>query len=928
MMRLLILASTIVIAAALSTLAETITAPEGWFPFPIASGESGPASFFHNPSQGNPAIGSRVTVNPNGHFAADGTRVRFWGAAVTGSAAFPTAAEAEQIAQELAKLGFNLVVFHMIDASLLDELCGDLKSAPLDKLDYFIAKLKEQGIYVSLPFYERFVFRACDGIQDWTALNAGEMSRRQIIGLFDPNVVQLQKDYATDLLSHTNPYTGFAYKDDPVIAFVKLANEISLFVGWPSDQLNYDPGDPGDAFKVTEYYSDQLDARFNAWLVDKYETRAALETAWHCDGKDGLLPTEDPLSGTVERLLYEDDVFPQYCWERWMDTIRFYYWLESQYLEDVRDYLRSTLGTEVLVGGINNYYGMPSKIAVSTRMDFMTQNLQWEHPWDYSTGISQLPIRFLNTPMANAERGTDLAPAGPWDMAWIETRNTLYKGAFVSAFEGQPVVISEYNHHFPNEYQAEFPITIATYGALQDWDGIVVHEYAATAARGDSVNSFFQFYNNPVLLAQMPVASRVFRDGLVSVALSETIIPYGIEESLEQFFKCMGDPYAIWYWPNCCSYSDKRSLDMHLPLVNRVRNRAITGLAPVEGPMSAGGSPYESDTGELAWNIVEGTILVDAPYVQGAIGRIGGDPIVLPQLEIELVSDFAAVGLVSLDAKPLTTSSQMLLTTTGRVTTPGISISHESGWEASGFYGCSPCWLDDWGTGTDTSLVEPVVGTITLVLPGATGVQVHCLDETGNIDAAVNVDKTGTDRFTFSIGNGETLWYGITVERLESSARFRVNPSGDVLADGTFFASAFYVGSADIAEWVTVSEPVEPGDVLAIDPHVPGAYRKSRDLCSSLVVGAVSSGPGLVLGAHMPTGEQALLALAGIVPVKVTDEGGDIEPGDLLVSSSTPGYAMRWTEDVGCLCNCSVVGKALESSSGAAGTVLVLLASS
>jgi hypothetical protein len=66
----------------------------------------------------------------------------------------------------------------------------------------------------------------------------------------------------------------------------------------------------------------------------------------------------------------------------------------------------------------------------------------------------------------------------------------------------------------------------------------------------------------------------------------------------------------------------------------------------------------------------------------------------------------------------------------------------------------------------------------------------------------------------------------------------------------------------------------------------------------------------MVLGGTEPAEGYALLALSGIVPVKVTNEGGPILPGDLLVSSSTPGYAMRWAGDGPCLC--ALVGKALD----------------
>jgi hypothetical protein len=69
--------------------------------------------------------------------------------------------------------------------------------------------------------------------------------------------------------------------------------------------------------------------------------------------------------------------------------------------------------------------------------------------------------------------------------------------------------------------------------------------------------------------------------------------------------------------------------------------------------------------------------------------------------------------------------------------------------------------------------------------------------------------------------------------------------------------------------------------------------------------------------------DMALLALSGIVPVKVTNEGGPIQPGDLLVSSSTPGYAMRWAGDGPC--PCALVGKALGPMMGNRGVILVLL---
>ena len=144
-------------------------------------------------------------------------------------------------------------------------------------------------------------------------------------------------------------------------------------------------------------------------------------------------------------------------------------------------------------------------------------------------------------------------------------------------------------------------------------------------------------------------------------------------------------------------------------------------------------------------------------------------------------------------------------------------------------------------------------------------------------------------------------------------------------ASGSVTGLCYATGFADIAEWVRVTEPVQPGDVLELDPSQPGSYRKARGAPSTLVAGVVSTQPGIALGTSTIGPQQALLALSGIVPVKVTNEGGPILPGDLLVSSSSPGCAMRWDDAQSP--SCSFIGKALGGFDGEYGTVLILLMS-
>jgi hypothetical protein len=57
--------------------------------------------------------------------------------------------------------------------------------------------------------------------------------------------------------------------------------------------------------------------------------------------------------------------------------------------------------------------------------------------------------------------------------------------------------------------------------------------------------------------------------------------------------------------------------------------------------------------------------------------------------------------------------------------------------------------------------------------------------------------------------------------------------------------------------------------------------------------------------------DEVPLAVVGIVPCKVTTENGPIKAGDLLVTSSLPGHAMKGTDKSKMLG--AVVGKALQS---------------
>lgn len=152
----------------------------------------------------------------------------------------------------------------------------------------------------------------------------------------------------------------------------------------------------------------------------------------------------------------------------------------------------------------------------------------------------------------------------------------------------------------------------------------------------------------------------------------------------------------------------------------------------------------------------------------------------------------------------------------------------------------------------------------------------------------------------------------------------RIDTSGNVHAAG-----AFYANGADYAESVRVTGSATqygPGDVMVIDTNSQSRFSLSSSAYSTVVAGVYSTKPGVLGSSHamdQPVAEEVPLAIHGMVPCRVSAENGPINPGDLLVSASTPGYAMKGTDRSKMLG--AVIGKSLGSLDQGKGVVQVLL---
>jgi len=223
-----------------------------------------------------------------GHFFYDnGKRVRFWGVNLSMAANFPSHKNAEKIASHIAKYGFNIVRLHNFDNYAPDGIfvkgSGNtltFDKTQLDKLDYLVYQLKIRGIYVDMNLYVNRVFTKMDGVAF-----ADELSDNvKAATMFDPHIIDLQKDYTRKLLTHYNPYTKTCYNNEPAVAMVEIINENSIFEAWKDGNLT---SENTDSLTLPEYYRNELDSKWNIWLKEKYKDMQKLKESWQSKAKIG-----------------------------------------------------------------------------------------------------------------------------------------------------------------------------------------------------------------------------------------------------------------------------------------------------------------------------------------------------------------------------------------------------------------------------------------------------------------------------------------------------------------------------------------------------------------------------------------------------------------------------------------------------------------
>lgn len=317
----------------------------------------------------------------------DGTLARFWGVNFNGGACFPDKDYAPKVARRLAQAGCNLVRFHQLDAQWDTPNLFALTKGPrvtttrkmderaLDRLDYLVYCLKQEGIYCYLDMMTYRKFKEGDEVPQCELL----LDSAKPWSIIDSRLIELQKEFATQLWTHYNPYTQLAYKDDPVFVLTEITNECDIFLDKMGMRADY---------KEPTYYTAQFRQLFRDWLAGE-----GLSYDWeHCP-------------------LYSDDE----------PLLRFKMYITKKYYQELYDHMRS-IGVKIPIAG-TNWTRCDGFIKTHEDMDF-TDSHHYYYDWQWGNeervcthkSITSSPYVFPG--LARMKLANKPFFVSEWDMPW------------------------------------------------------------------------------------------------------------------------------------------------------------------------------------------------------------------------------------------------------------------------------------------------------------------------------------------------------------------------------------------------------------------------------------------------------------------------------------------------------------------------------
>jgi len=634
-----------------------------------------------------------VTVQGDRFVFEDGTPARFWGAQTD----LWKKEQTDYAVRRMRRQGINITRQHGL--GFLNDRRGktslDFSAEGFDRLDYFISKLGENGIYLILDAHYPLIYRYKAGDSIPGLPDGGTASKAHFI---NEKAAALMSRRMTDIFTHFNPYTKKRYCDDPTIAMIEILNEESLFWG-----------------EIEPPFLSEMEDKFSAWLRTKYGDDEGLRRAWTAGGKNPLAEGEgigpEHRIGMIRNTDFNEGFFREHpeLQAAGRDQMRFYVELEEKYWTSCRDTLRQA-GVKAPINATNwqghGFTTRPHMLGQS-KLDYIDRHGYWDHPqgegdskWRIATAL------FHDLPMVKAvEPDQDM-------LHYLGIGNLVTEKAWEQVL-GLPMTVSEWNTCLPNRFSLEGTGLMAAYGSLQGWDASLQFGYFSPDWTDGLGDGSFDMLGNPPQILQYPAVSTLWHRQ--DVAEAELVAESLYDE--EGVFGLL---------------EDRKPFPIAAALVGKVgyrfaggkRQPVVKDIAPF---WDAKKRVARSVTGELHWDAARGLVRVNTPRTQAVIGFLSAEPHILNDVRIVSPTGFGAAYVTAMDGTaPIRGASRLLITAVGPARNTGME--YEPTDRKSQFDGLF------WhlkSAGTAPALIEAVTGDVRIQTVMAQGMKAWSLDSVG-----------------------------------------------------------------------------------------------------------------------------------------------------------------------------------------------------
>lgn len=592
---------------------RTDVSTDGWYECPIAwldgiaPGSALDVSFLNDAPAGKHGW---LKVAANGHFVfADkpGETVKFWGTNAALYGPYPEKADAPGIARCLARQGVNLLRIHLYalyrDTLIAED--GSLNPEALDKMEFFIAELKKNGVYIFMDWNDGMLFERLLG----KPLPDGGKGAK-FAALFNRELIAASKKLAQSLFTHVNPYTSLRMVDDPAVCMYEVTNENSVVMNWGALRE-----------RVAAEWCDELEVLWLDWQRRQ--------------GIAELLPL--PRDFTA--------VGPT--------GMRFAAELQRAHLEEMKAYYHS-LGGKAPISGTNITFTL-GELWSSTNMDYMNDHAYADHPnvsakpMTYNNGcsVTQAAWQLSIIPsFSRAKIAGKPVVASEWNYCY--PNDTRCEGlpfmTAYSSFQDWDALLF---------YCATGSFDSGRWSRFHDTPGILVHSQQT----------------DPATWGLSQASALAFRRGDIRPSAKVVSLSYGPEAVWANQSIAARMPFlaALARVETTLTPAEADAWPMNAPREQQAKDSLLEAAAKL-GVEGVSLERVTGDTGEVVRYPAAGLLVVDTPRSKMVTGRLHTllDGARQPQdLQIESPSNFATITLSSLSDEPIRSAKRMLLCAVG-----------------------------------------------------------------------------------------------------------------------------------------------------------------------------------------------------------------------------------------------------------------------